>query len=1700
MSLIPRFVRALVALSLFVLAGSITQAQITAVGDDTSTPIPGAGHDYIKLLNETVNPANGSLSVRIDVPMPKGRGLTLPFSFNYDSNGVNHLLPTGGGGSLNWVANTAYLAQGGWAYSVPSFADNVVTSSSPTGTCYYATDFMFQDATGGRHALGLAVGGMFQLGNQQVQCGLNVSTGGDQQFYATTPPGCNTVDCQLVVEAVTVYDADGTMYVGLPSNSGPAGTGGGLASLIRDRNGNEITITDSHGGVFTMKDTLGRQVLSSSGFGPSGSTNTVSISGLANQYQISWETVSANYIIPEKGVSPGPCGIGEVNNTAVVIKSITLPNSEEYQFFYDSHGLISEIVYPTGAWIKYTWKASDTTSEIAEFPLVTSNFNGLCITQYAPPVIATRTVSFNGSTAALTQSFTYNTNWATGNESWTTKNTTVNSTDNITNKTAVTKYTYSWVGGPNNDPDNHSGSIAGQIPVEQQTQYYDWGGTTLLETVVKAWNDPYRIKSQQVTIGTQTSQITYPSYTPGVGSSASGSRLAEKDEFDFGQSTASRKTVYNYQAFSGAPGILTDRPCQILIEDGSGNRRAETDYFYDGNASTTPCSASAAVAVPGTGLYTNHDETNFGSSSTLPRGNGTKITKQCFARSQACANDTTTASYDETGQVSATHDANGNPTSYFYTDSYTTLSGSQNISYTPTGNPTNALLTKTTDAAGHSSTFSYDYNNSQLTIEKDPNDIAAARPGTTYVYNDPFNRPRTINYPDGGLTTINYNDAGPSPSVATSRLMNLGGDHLTSSTTMDGLGHVTLSEITSDATVDCSAGNDITTTAYDGFGRVLTKSNPYCTTTDPTYGLATYSYDGLGRVTQITNPDSTTVLTTYSGRATQTQDEGNGNGTQRITRISQTDGLGRLVGVCEVAAPPFVVPSGSSTSSLIGQNGTPASCGLDVAGSGFLTTYSYDTLDNLQQATQGTMAARTFSYDSLSRLLCASNPENSTAACPSTASLTYINGTIGYSYDANGNLKTKTGPNQTSSGIPVVVTYQYDSLNRLLAQTYNDGSTPASGFEYDSDPNLHLTNAIGRRVGAFGAPGIATYSQYDAMGRVSTQYQYLPVGSYTVPYTYDYLGNIKTQSDGYFHTYTFSYNTASRLTGLTVNLTPSTLLSGAHYNAAGQVTSDTLGTNEVETYAYTHRNQLQAETAKLSATQTYAYGLTFAPDGDVTASTDSVNFNWAYSYDQFNRLVCSNLATNGTCASPTSGTPTYSYVYDRFGNRWQQNGPHSMIETFTGNNLGNNNRMDVYTYDAAGNLLNDGTHTYTYDAENRIVKVATSGTTIATYAYDAGGQRVYRTGVINDTCDGTGNRGYVYDLAGHWILEVSNGGTECRSEIYAGSRHFVTDADGNTFFDHSDWLGTVRLRNTYANPNSFTTCTSLPFGDALSCVGNDLSTIHFTGKERDAESGLDNFEARYNSSNLGRFMSANPYNAGAVLNAPQSWNAYSYVLNNPLNAVDPTGLDCVYTAGASDNPNPHEDGSATIVPGDCVNSGGKNDSGVFVDNDPNHHVQSSDVTVSSDGSVGVVSYTRADGVSNGYACFGDCPAASSSVQVTAAPPGTPEMSAAPYPGTLVLPDKRPMTFWLRLAIASGCTLGTDAELMESDSKPSNGNDRPDSKLAEGKYKVPFRRGTPGRPPEMNKSGKASAEAANAAAGVAALVGNQQECMQNASSQ
>ena len=162
--------------------------------------------------------------------------------------------------------------------------------------------------------------------------------------------------------------------------------------------------------------------------------------------------------------------------------------------------------------------------------------------------------------------------------------------------------------------------------------------------------------------------------------------------------------------------------------------------------------------------------------------------------------------------------------------------------------------------------------------------------------------------------------------------------------------------------------------AWTGFSRncsnnvatttVSAKETPDSISTfgESTWGTNSNQYDGLGRITQVTNPDGSTVLTTYTGRAAQISDEG--NGTKRVQRITQSDALGRLTSVCEV-----------TSTTLTGITPTPAACGQDISATGFLTTYQYDALNNLLQVNQGGLNTRTFTYDSLSRLTNASNLE-----------------------------------------------------------------------------------------------------------------------------------------------------------------------------------------------------------------------------------------------------------------------------------------------------------------------------------------------------------------------------------------------------------------------------------------------------------------------------------------------------------------------------------------------------------------------------------------------------------------------------------------------------------------------------------------------------------------------------------------------------
>jgi RHS repeat-associated protein len=113
-------------------------------------------------------------------------------------------------------------------------------------------------------------------------------------------------------------------------------------------------------------------------------------------------------------------------------------------------------------------------------------------------------------------------------------------------------------------------------------------------------------------------------------------------------------------------------------------------------------------------------------------------------------------------------------------------------------------------------------------------------------------------------------------------------------------------------------------------------------------------------------------------------------------------------------------------------------------------------------------------------------------------------------------------------------------------------------------------------------------------------------------------------------------------------------------------------------------------------------------------------------------------------------------------------------------------------------------------------------------------------------------------------------------------------SSGNVSYYFSDHLKTASVV-TDASGNIFDESDYYPWGGELQFVNGLDNHYKFTGKERDSESGLDNFGKRYDSSSIGRFMTPDAFYKDSHVGDPQSWNEYAYARNNPLRYVDPTG-------------------------------------------------------------------------------------------------------------------------------------------------------------------------------------------------------------------
>ncbi len=287
----------------------------------------------------------------------------------------------------------------------------------------------------------------------------------------------------------------------------------------------------------------------------------------------------------------------------------------------------------------------------------------------------------------------------------------------------------------------------------------------------------------------------------------------------------------------------------------------------------------------------------------------------------------------------------------------------------------------------------------------------------------------------------------------------------------------------------------------------------------------------------------------------------------------------------------------------------------------------------------------------------------------------------------------------------------------------------------------------------------------------------------------------------------------------------------------------------------------------------------------------------SFDYDHLGRLIVSHsgyearlhMGRQQTGDPTTYGPYSQSYVYDQWGNMngrvgwggW--NGTYiNWVLNYSNDRLTTNPATGAtLTYDASGNLTYDGYQTFTYDATGQ---QATSSGSGLSHGYDGDRLRVKK---VENSVTTYYLRSTV--LGGQVVAELNASGAWTRGFVYLGDQMLAIHSGGVNWVHQDPVTKSQRVTNS-----SGTVVSAIdldPWGGETASSSNQAFQPHrFTTYERDANGGDEAMMRRYAGSWM-RFSQPDPYDGSYSLRDPQSFNRYSYVHNDPVNFIDPTGLD-----------------------------------------------------------------------------------------------------------------------------------------------------------------------------------------------------------------
>ena len=556
-----------------------------------------------------------------------------------------------------------------------------------------------------------------------------------------------------------------------------------------------------------------------------------------------------------------------------------------------------------------------------------------------------------------------------------------------------------------------------------------------------------------------------------------------------------------------------------------------------------------------------------------------------------------------------------------------------------------------------------------------------------------------------------------------------------------------------------------------------------------------------------------------------------------------------------------------------------------------MTTYGYDALDHLLSVSQAAMQLlngnpvsgqpRGYSYDSLGRLTSTTTPES---------------GTVSTYYTTSGGANCAGDPSRpcrVQDARNIWKTFTYDGINRPSGVSYSDG-TPSVTYTYDNG-----SFALDRLTKITEGANSQTFT-YDNFGRITQVDNLIDTTHYLIGYAYNKLSQPTSITYPSGRVVAQSFDSVGRLCAIgaagSTCTAGTSYLNGLSYNAAGEALGFTLGNNVQSQFTYNDHLQLASLRYFKSGSPDilnlgYDYTSTAVPgnNGQIQAvhfytapGTEDATKSEYFTYDAWSRLKAANT---GTVSASVPGTWSLTWGYDRLGNRLTQafvggnlpggiGQPNLSIDTAT-----NRIQTSPYVFDNAGNMTHDATAAYSFDGANRMTS-ANSGA--ATYTY-FGPLRIKKA---------VGGTTTTYVYSGVKPIAEYVGASLSKEYIYSGGRLLATIAGSTTTYHHPDHLS--NRAETDATGNIVRSFNHFPYGETwYEPTGTDKDK--FTSYERDSatgETGLDYAMFRGYSSGLARFMSADLLSGR--LDAPQSLNRYGYTGNDPINWIDPLGLETVY--------------------------------------------------------------------------------------------------------------------------------------------------------------------------------------------------------------